>query len=185
MKLNSNQSEIRYLTIIPTTTIVPRLEYSSNLLNSIIENLQLELSKFQKLNRFLVNLDTNDQNYIKTINLERTISFSLGILYEIKNRLASVTDIKSIPNLSLAVPAIRTLNAHLHNSFPQFSQQLCELSVHLGSIIFDSSVLCNARLDFSRSNIESSIVFDEVKLITDSKISKQYPDFDFFKSCSA
>jgi hypothetical protein len=52
----------------------------------------------------------------------------------------------------------------------------------LGSILLDSAALTKAKFDFGNSNDESSIFLDEVKLIVDSKISKQYPNLDFLKS---
>jgi hypothetical protein len=50
----------------------------------------------------------------------------------------------------------------------------------LGSIALDSATLTTAQFDFSQSNIESSLMLDEVKLMVDSKLSKQYPLLDFF-----
>ena len=60
-------------------------------------------------------------------------------------------------------------------------KKLSELSVHLGSIILDSAVLTKARFDFSKSNHTCAILLDEVKLISDSKLNKQYPLVDFCK----
>jgi hypothetical protein len=79
---------------------------------------------------------------------------------------------------------MRTVSAQLYTLLPASSQNLSELSVHLGSIILDSAILTEARFDFSRSNIESSLVLNEVKLMVDSKINKQYPHLDFYKSCN-
>jgi hypothetical protein len=75
---------------------------------------------------------------------------------------------------------MRTISAQLVDILPQSSKHLSELSVHLGSIILDSATLTTARFDFSHSNIESSLMLDEVKLMIDSKINKQYPLLDFF-----
>ncbi|MDH3677724.1 MAG: hypothetical protein OEQ12_05420, partial [Nitrosopumilus sp.] len=71
-------------------------------------------------------------------------------------------------------------SAKLVDIHPQSSQQLCELSVHMGSIVLDSATLTTAQFDFSQSNTQSSLLLDEVKLMVDSKISKQYPHLDFF-----
>ena len=60
-------------------------------------------------------------------------------------------------------------------------KKLSELSVHLGSIILDSAALTKARFDFSKSNHMSTILLDEVKLMADSKLNKQYPLVDFSK----
>ena len=77
---------------------------------------------------------------------------------------------------------IRTISAQLYEILPECSQKLSELSVHLGSIVLDSATLTKARFDFSLSNEESALLLDEVKLMVDSKISKQYPNLDFFKA---
>ena len=50
----------------------------------------------------------------------------------------------------------------------------------MGSIVLDSATLTTAQFDFSQSNTQSSLLLDEVKLMVDSKISKQYPHLDFF-----
>ena len=44
--------------------------------------------------------------------------------------------------------------------------------------------LTTASFDFSQSNNESSTSLNEVKLMVDSKLSKQYPNLDFFKLCN-
>jgi hypothetical protein len=79
---------------------------------------------------------------------------------------------------------IRTVSAQLFDIIPHCSQKLSEISVHLGSIVLDSAALTTARFDFSQSNSESSTLLNEVKLIVGSKLSKQYPNLDFFKLCN-
>ena len=76
---------------------------------------------------------------------------------------------------------IRTISAKLFVLFPICSQKLSELSVHLGSIVLDSAALTKARFDFSKSNHTCAILLDEVKLMADSKLNKQYPLVDFCK----
>jgi len=180
---NLNLFGIESTNMMQTVTIVPRLEYSNKLLDSIVNVLQNKRSELQKLN--LILFDLNDDACVKALNLERNIAFSLEILSQIKKRLNSISGINSIPELlPLTIPMLRTVSAQLFNLLPTCSQKLCELSVHLGSIVLDSAILSRARFDFSQSNEESSLVLDEVKLIVDSKISKQYPNVDFFKSCN-
>jgi hypothetical protein len=180
---NLDLFEMGPINMTQTVTIVPRLEYSNKLLDSIVNVLQKKKSELQKLN--LILLDLNDESFVKALNLERTIAFSLEILFQIKKRLNSISGINSIPELlPLTISMLRTVSAQLFNLLPTCSQKLCELSVHLGSIVLDSAILSRARFDFSQSNKESSLVLDEVKLIVDSKISKQYPNVDFSKSCN-
>lgn len=168
--------------ISQTRTIVPRLYYSSNLLARIVDVLEKEKSKLTKSNKVLITeYDDQDPTCVKAIDLERTISFSIEILYFIQKRIQTVTRIDEIPKIFPSlVPMMRTISAQLVDILPESSKLLSELSVHLGSIILDSATLTTARFDFSHSNIESSLMLDEVKLMIDSKLSKQYPLLDFY-----
>lgn len=185
MIYNSNLTRTEHLNVSQTVTIVPRLEYSNDLLNGIMDILKRKKDELKKLNRNFLTLDDNDNTYVKALDFERTISFSLEILTQIQKRLNSISGINSIPELlSFAIPMMRTVSAQLFSLLPVCSQSLSELSVHLGSIVFDSAILTEARFDFSQSNIESSSILNEVKLMVDSKISKQYPNLDFSKVCT-
>jgi len=168
--------------ISQTRTIVPRLYYSNDLLAKIMDILNTEQSKLKKSNKILVTeYDDQDPTCVKAIDLERTISFSLEILYFIQKRIRNVTRIDEIPKIFPSlVPMMRTISAQLVDILPESSKLLSELSVHLGSIILDSATLTTARFDFGHSNIESSLMLDEVKLMIDSKLSKQYPLLDFY-----
>ncbi len=169
--------------ILQTQTIVPRLNYSINLLAQIIDVLKNKKSELNKSNQLLlIESEDKDQAYITAIDLERTVSFSLEILYRIQKRTSSVSRINVIPKIFPSmVHMIRTISAQLVDILPESSQQLSELSAHLGSIVLDSATITKARFDFSQSNMESAMLLDEVKLIVDSKISKRYPHLDFFK----
>jgi len=169
-----------------SVTLVPRLEYSVNLLDEIVEILKEKRSDLKKSNKSLVSdFDETDNTHLKAIELERTIAFSLEILIQTKKRTRSISGVTSIPEvLPAVIPMIRTISAQLFDIIPHCSQKLSELSVHLGSIVLDSATLTKARFDFSQSNEESSTLLNEVKLMVDSKISKQYPNLDFFKLCN-
>jgi hypothetical protein len=168
--------------ISQTRTIVPRLYYSNNLLAKIIDVLKNKKSKLKKSNRILF-AEYEDQDFtcLKAIDLERTVSFSIEILNYIQKRIESVSRIDEIPKIFPSlVPMIRTISAQLIDIIPESSHLLSELSVHIGSIVLDSATITKAQFDFSQSNIESLLMLDEVKLMVDSKISKQYPHLDFF-----
>ena len=185
MMCNSNLARIEYVGVSQTVTIVPRLEYSNDLLNNIIDILKRKKTELKKLNRNFLELDDDDHTYVKALDFERTIVFSLEILSQIQKKLNSISGINSITELlPSAIPMMRTVSAHLFNLLPACSQNLSELSVHLGSMILDSAILTEAKFDFSQFNIESSSVLNEVKLIVDSNISKQYPNLAFSKACN-
>jgi len=166
-----------------SVTLVPRLDYSVNLLDDIIEILQAKKIELKNVNQYLVtDFDKDDQSHLKNIKLEHLVVYSLEILFKIKNQISSISGINSIPELlPSSIPMIRTISAKLFVLFPTCSQKLSELSMHLGSIVLDSAVLTKAHFNFSKSNHTCTILLDEVKLMADSKLNKQYPLVDFCK----
>ena len=170
-------------TISHSVTLVPRLEYSLNLLTNIVDILETKYREIKESNKSLVlDFDESDKTHLRAIKLEQIMIHSLDILLHIQMRTGHISGIDSILEVFPAsIPMIRTVSAQLFDILPLCSQKLSELSVHLGSIVLDSAVLTKARFDFSQSNKESSIILDEVKLMADSKLSKQYPNLDFSK----
>ena len=166
-----------------SVTLVPRLEYSLHLLNDMIAILEDKCSELKESNKSVaLDFDESDNVHLDAIRLEQIMTYSLDILLHIKQRTERISGIASIPEiLPASIPMIRTASAQLFGVIPLCSQKLSELSVHLGSIVLDSAVLTKARFDFSQSNKESSTILDEVKLMADSKLSKQYPNLDFSK----
>jgi hypothetical protein len=168
--------------ISQTRTIVPRLDYSNDLLEKTIDILRNEKNSLKKSNKLLIKkLETDDPIYLKAIDLERKVSFCLETLDHVQKNVNSISRIDEIPKIFPSlVPVIRTISAKLIEIHPVLSQNLSELSVHMGSIVLDSATITTAQFDFSQSNTQSSLLLDEVKLMVDSKISKQYPHVDFF-----
>ncbi len=169
-----------------SVTLVPRLEYSVNLLDDIIDVLFDKQIQLKKSNQDLINdFDDLDKFQINALKLEHLVVFSLEILLYIKKNMGKISNISSIPEvLPFTIPMIRTVSAQLFDIIPNCSQKLSEISVHLGSIVIDSAALTTARFDFSHSNYESASKLNEVKLMADSKLSKQYPNLDFLKLCN-
>ena len=186
MLVKCDLNTLEYAHISHSVTLVPRLGYSMNLLDAIIEILKKKRHELKKLNRSLViDFDETDDVHLKAIELERIMVFSLEILSQIKKRIGRISGVHIIPEvLPVTIPMTRTISAQLFDIIPNCSQKLSELSVHLGSIVLDSAAITNARFDFSQLNEESSTLLNEVKLMADSKISKQYPNLDFFKICN-
>ena len=183
MLVNNSIDTIESTNASHSVTLVPRLDYSVNLLNDIIEILQEKKIELKNVNQYLIT-DFNEDNkfHLKNIKLEHLVVYSLDILDKIKNQIGSISGINSIPKiLPSSIPMIRIVSAKLFVLFPMYSQKLSELSVHLGSIVLDSAALTKARFDFSKSNHMSAMLLDEVKLMTDSKLNKRYPLVDFYK----
>jgi len=123
--------------------------------------------------------------HVDTIWLEHLVVFSLEILLHVKKKVGEISHVGSIPKvLPSSIPMIRTVSAQLFDVMPSCSQKLSEISVHLGSIVIDSAALTTARFDFSHSNTESATLLNEVKLMADCKLNKQYPNLDFLKLCN-
>jgi len=169
-----------------SVTLVPRLEYSVNLLNDVIEILDDKQNELKESNKNLVfDFDESDKIQTDALKLEYLVVFSLKTLLQIKENMMRISNVGSIPKvLPSSIPMIRMISAQLFDIIPKCSQKLSEISVHLGSIVLDSAALTTARFDFSQSNTESSTILDKVKLMVDSKFSKQYPNLDFSKLCN-
>ena len=183
MLINYSIDTIESTNASHSVTLVPRLVYSVNLLNDIIEILQEKKIELKNVNQYLItDFNENDKFHLKNIKLEYLVVSSLDVLIKIKNQIGSISGINSIPEiLTSSIPMIRIVSAKLFVLFPMYSQKLSELSVHLGSIVLDSAALTKARFNFSKSNHMSAMLLDEVKLMTDSKLNKRYPLVDFYK----
>ena len=184
VKYDVNPLEIE--NISHSVTLVPRLEYSVNLLDEIIDTLSEKQIKLKESNKDLVNdFDESDKTHVDSLKLEHLVTYSLNILQQVKKSMKRISNVSTIPEvLPSSIPMIRTVSAQLFDIIPSCSQKLSEISVHLGSIVLDSAALTTASFDFSQSNNESSTSLNEVKLMVDSKLSKQYPNLDFFKLCN-
>ncbi len=186
MLVNCGVDSLENENISHSVTLVPRLQYSLNLLDEIIDILEIKRNNLKISNQYLkTDFDEHDESHHMAIKLEKTVLFSLDILLQIKKITCSISGVTSIPKiLPSSIPLIRTISAQLFGIFPNCSQKLSELSVHLGSIVLDSAALTTARFDFIQSNHESATLHDKVKLMVGSKLSKQYPNLDFFKLCN-
>ena len=184
VKCSVNSIEIE--NISHSVTLVPRLEYSMNILDDIIDVLNDRQIQLKKSNQDLIHdFDEFDKVHVDALKFEHLVVFSLEILLSIKKNMGKISNIGSIPEvLPSTIPMIRTVSAQLFDLIPNCSQKLSEISVHLGSIVIDSAALTTARFDFSQSNYESSSNLNKVKLMVDSKLSKQYPNLDFLKLCN-
>ena len=169
-----------------SVTLVPRLKYSVNLLNDAIDILDCNRNDLKNANKDMtLDFDESDELQVDALKMEHLVVFSLETLLYVKKSMGKISNVGSIPEiLPSSIPVIRIISAKLFDVIPKCSQKLSEISVHLGSIVLDSAALTTARFDFSQSNIESSILLNEVKLMANSKLNKQYPNLDFFKSCN-
>lgn len=166
------------------STLMPRLEYSIQLLEKILSQLKEKKYDLTKSNLSSISTTSKLENSdLRQVELEKTFFFAVESLSRIHKRLESLSGISSIPIiLPSTIPVIRTISSQLFEIMPESSQNLCELSTVLGSVLIDSGTITEAKFDFSASNQESNLLLDKAKLIVDSKLSKQYPNLDFFKA---
>ena len=157
-----------------------------NMLDEVIDILGSEQIQLKKSNQDLVHdFDDYDKLHADALKFEYLVTLSLGILLFVRKNVEKISNTGSIPEvLPSTIPMIRTVSARLFEFIPNCNQKLSEISVHLGSIVVDSAALTTVRFDFSQSNYESSSNLNEVKLMVDSKLSKQYPNLDFLKLCN-
>ncbi len=159
-----------------SVTLVPRLKYSVNLLNDAIDVLDCKQNDLKNINKDMIfDFDDSDEIQVDALKVEYVVTFSLNTLLYVKKNMEKISNVSSIPEiLPSAIPVIRTISATLFDIIPKCSQKLSELSVHLGSIVLDSAALTTARFDFSRSNVKSSILLDEIKSMVNSKFTSRY-----------
>src|SRR3989338_8955185 len=97
--------------------------------------------------RFAYSLDLT-----KLVELEGEVYFAIESLKQIQNRMRSISGIHGITtNLPSAISIIRIISSRLFRYFPNYSQNLCELSSILGSIVMDSATITEAKFDFGDS----------------------------------
>ncbi len=165
-------------------TIKPRLEYSTYLTQSIFDKLQKQwvLARKSNLKFYLQNEGALAENYEfnKQVEYEGTLTSAITAIKMIQKRLESISQISNITEtVSPMISILRTVNSNIYLTSPQISQDFIELSGILGSIVMDSGSLIEAKFDFKQTNLESKQILDEVNLIAESKIRKQYPNLNF------
>ena len=118
-----------------SVTLVPRFEYSINLLDDIIDILFSKQIELKESNQDLIHdFDESDKIQADALKLEHLIVYSLEILLHVKKNMRQISNISSIPEvLPSSIPIIRTVSAQLFGIIPNCSQKLSEISVHLGS----------------------------------------------------
>lgn len=164
-------------------TLMPRLVFSNDLLQNVILGLEKEKSHLSKRNETLSNHTSFTAQEIESIEREKFLCLTLIVLRQIQNGLKTLNHVGMIPQkIPSYIPTIRGLSSKLNAFYPDYSFQLCELSSVLGSILMDSASIIEAKFDFRQSNLDSSLLLDEAKLIADSKLDKLYPNLDSFRA---
>lgn len=182
--VESNPWEIK---VSQQRTLLPRLNFSKDLLDKILNALSKEKNSLSKYNKkHLVGLDEYSETELELIEKEKLVYLTIHALSQIQKQLDMLSHVNMIPGIMpTLIPTIRGISAKLHLMYPKYSFELCELSSILGSVLMDSASITEARFDFKQSNLDSSNLLDEAKLIVDSKLNKLYPNLDSFTGKTA
>ena len=170
--------------IVRASTIKPRIDYATEIVDSLLDILVQKKQELTKTNlEFYRKMDRNKES-IKTlgnkIRNELEIAYSIEFLRQVRRSMDSVTGLGNAPTvLSPTVSIVRTIRSRLLALMPALDFQLGELSLLIGGIIIDAAHLASSNLDFCVANAVSRRLLDEAKLIADSKIYKQFPNLDF------
>lgn len=149
-----------------SVALAPRLAHSQRLLADTEKDLRRSLRRLRR-----------DEGRTSPNEAERTVLFCLEAVLGTRKRLQGISGMGEIPGVVLpAIPVLRTASARLAALLPVSSGRLCELAVHLGSIVLDSAILAGEAVDIRWCGYESARMLDKAKLITDSKLRKLYPD---------
>ena len=164
--------------ILQSRAILPRLNFSRRLLDEILDGLAREGAVLSKHNGG--GLDPEIDSELGLIERERLLVFAAAALSRIRGRLGSLSGVDLIPKvIPVLISVIRSVSSCVHGAYPEYGMRLCELSSILGGVLTDSASIAGARFDFKRSNLDSTILLDEAKLIADCKLSKLYPNLDY------
>ena len=126
MLINYNVNSLEVGNISHSVTIVPRLEYSVNLLDDVIKILDDKQNELKKSNKDLIlDFDESDKIHVSAMKLEYLVKFSLEILLQVKKNVMQIYIVGSIPEvLPSSIPMIRTVSAKLFEVFPKCSHKL-------------------------------------------------------------
>jgi hypothetical protein len=170
-------------TIMRASTLKPRLDYATSLVDKILVTLVQKKSEFSKTNLLLhskINESISISEFKEQLVSELEISYAIESLRQSRRCLDSVFGLGNIILvLAPTISIVRTVRSQLFGLLADTDVFLGELSLVLGGLIIDAGHLTDANLDFQEANRQSCRLLDEAKLIADSKIYKQYPNVDF------
>jgi hypothetical protein len=170
-------------TIIRASTLKPRLDYATTLVDKILDTLVQKRFELSKTNLALYT-KTNDgiliSNFKEKLVSELEISRAIESLRQARRCLDSVFGLGNIILvLAPTISIVRTVRSQLYGLLADTDVSLGELSLVLGGLIIDAGHLTGANLNFEEANRQSCRLLYEAKLIADSKIYKQFPNVDF------
>lgn len=142
--------------------LAPRLAYSRRLLEETAAELKRHIQ------------ESRDRHPCP--ELERTLLFCLEAVRRADVRLR-IHNMVEIPGaIPPAIWVLRAASAQLAAHLPGCSARLCELAIHLGSIVMDASLL--AGVDVRYRGSESGRMLDSAHSAAEADLRKTYPDME-------
>ena len=170
-------------TIMRASTLKPRLDYATTLVDKTLDILIQKRSELSKINLSLyakANKGITVLEFKEKLVYELEISRAIESLRQARRCLDSVFGLGNIMSvLAPTISIVRTVRSQLFGLLVDTDVYLGDLSLILGGLVIDGGHLTGANLDFEDANRQSCLLLDEAKLIADSKIYKQFPNVDF------
>ena len=171
---------------ITASGILTRLELATAALDSAIASIRGQVRDVRARNRRLApRYDPCNEVHAKSMGLEHAMSVMLEALDRARQRMVTPATARHMPRTLLpALYVVRTAHMQLaRDAAPECQRSLHNASAHLGGIILDAATISGSNLSLDRSNAEVSAIFDQAKLIVDSKLRKQYDKLEIPGAC--
>ena len=171
---------------ITASGILTRLELATAALDSAIASIRGQVRDVRARNRRLApRYDPCNEVHARSMGLEHAMSVMLEALDRARRRMVTPVPARQMPRTLLpALYVVRTAHMQLApDAAPECQRSLHSASVHLGGIILDAATISGSNLSLDRSNAEVSAIFDQAKLIVDSKLRKQYDKLEIPGAC--
>lgn len=171
---------------ITASGILTRLELATDALDCAIASIRGQVHDVHAHNRKLApRYDPCNEVHAKSMGLEHAMSVMLEALDRARQRMVTPVTARQMPRTLLpALYVVRTAHMQLaRDAAPECQRSLHDASAHLGGIILDAATISGSNLSLGRSNAEVSAIFDQAKLIVDSKLRKQYDKLEIPGAC--
>ncbi len=171
---------------ITASGILTRLELATDALDSAIASMRGQVRDVRARNRRLApRYDPCNEVHARSMGLEHAMSVMLEALERARRRTVTPVTARHMPRTLLpALYVVRTAHMQLaRDAAPACQRSLHDASVHLGGVILDAATISGSNLSLDRSNAEVSAIFDQAKLIVDSKLRKQYDKLEIPGAC--
>lgn len=162
------------------STLMPRLEQATSILESAIAELDATHSKTARISGNLYPQQGIDASVlVDAVSVERLA----GLAFESAQiAYCELQKIESMKSIAVILPSviliIRAAGAQSHKVEPDASAMLCEAAGILGSVAIDAALIERTHIHYDTCVGRSTQMLERAKLIVDSKLSELYPKLD-------